>query len=469
MGGSSNGEKHLLIGWASADITPERPVQLHGQFHERISKYVRDPLTATALALETASGDGPAEQAIMISCDLVNVPRLIVEQLRTLVGSRLPDFDARKLFLNATHTHTGPALMQEFYPPPPPGVMKPSEYTAFFLERAAAAIAQAWDRRRPGGMSRALGHAAIGFNRRVVYDDGSSRMYGTSDTPRFRSVEGSQDHGIEMLFCWDEQDALTGMVLNVACPSQVVEGQYYVSADFWAAARTHLRKVFHEGLFVYPMTGSAGDQSPRDLVRRGRGEPDMRDESGLEEKGRRISKAVEYAYETAQTGIRREFVFRHHVEELDLPSRKVTQDEAGAARQAEEDLLKQGPIDVNSNAGMRLRRHRHLLDRYERQGNDPRYSMDLHVLRLGDVAIATNPFELYLDYGLRMKAQSVADQTLVVQLTCDRGIYLPTAKAIAGGHYGAMVSDNIVGPEGGEVLVERTVELINGMWDEKGE
>ena len=181
------------------------------------------------------------------------------------------------------------------------------------------------------------------------------------------------------------------------------------------------------------------------------------------------STPLEYAFDLAQTDIRREFVFRHHVEELDLPARKVTREEAAAARQAESDLLKQGPIDVNSNPGMRLRRHRQLLERYEKQGDDPRYSMDLHVLRLGDVAIATNPFELYLDYGLRMKAQSVADQTLVVQLTCDRGIYLPTAKAIAGGHYGAMVSDNIVGPEGGEVLVERTVELINGMWDEKGE
>ena len=443
-------------------------MQLHGQFHERISKYVRDPLTATALALETASGDGTAEQAIMISCDLVNVPRLIVEQLRTLVGSRLPDFDARKLFLNATHTHTGPALMQEFYPPPPPGVMKPSEYTAFFLERAAAAIAQAWDRRRPGGMSRALGHAAIGFNRRVVYDDGSSRMYGTSDTPRFRSVEGSQDHGIEMLFCWDEQDALTGMVLNVACPSQVVEGQYYVSADFWSAARKRLRERFHENLFVYPMTASAGDQSPRDLVRRGRGEPNMRDESGLEEMGRRIANGVAYAFETAQSDISRGLVFEHHVEELDLPARMVTPQEAAASRKASEDFLKEGPVDENTREGGLLRRHRQVLERYEQQGDNPRFSMDLHVIRLGDIAIATNPFELYLDYGLRMKARSVAEQTFVVQLSGGWGKYLPTAKAVAGGHYGAMITDNAVGPKGGDVLVDRTVELINGMWADEG-
>ena len=43
--------------------------------------------------------------------------------------------------------------------------------------------------------------------------------------------------------------------------------------------------------------------------------------------------------------------------------------------------------------------------------------------------------KLYLDYGVQMKARSKAVQTFVVQLACDSAIYLPTAKAIRGGHY----------------------------------
>ena len=50
-------------------------------------------------------------------------------------------------------------------------------------------------------MSWALGHAALGFNRRVVYDTGESRMYGNSATPHFQGLEGTCDHGIETLFC----------------------------------------------------------------------------------------------------------------------------------------------------------------------------------------------------------------------------------------------------------------------------
>ena len=40
--GATDGGK-LLIGWASKDITPEKPVALEGQFRVRISKYVHDP------------------------------------------------------------------------------------------------------------------------------------------------------------------------------------------------------------------------------------------------------------------------------------------------------------------------------------------------------------------------------------------------------------------------------------------
>jgi hypothetical protein len=85
-------------------------------------------------------------------------------------------------------------------------------------------------------------------------------------------------------------------------------------------------------------------------------------------------------------------------------------------------------------------------------------------MRLGDVAMATNPFELFLDYGLRMKTRSKAVLTFVVQLANGRGTYLPTAKAEAGGGYSAIVQSNSVGSEGGQVLVDKTVELINSNW-----
>ena len=46
------------------------------------------------------------------------------------------------------------------------------------------------------------------------------------------------------------------------------------------------------------------------------------------------------------------------------------------------------------------------------------------------------------------------------------GSYLPTEKAVRGGSYSAIVHSGLVGPEGGQQLVDRTVELANSLWAE---
>ena len=56
-----------------------------------------------------------------------------------------------------------------------------------------------------------------------------------------------------------------------------------------------------------------------------------------------------------------------------------------------------------------------------------------------------------------------AVQTIVMQLA-GGGAYLPTERAVRGGGYGAIPQSNRVGPQGGEVLVGRTVEVIRGLW-----
>ena len=89
--------------------------------------------------------------------------------------------------------------------------------------------------------------------------------------------------------------------------------------------------------------------------------------------------------------------------------------------------------------------------------------MELHVLRLGELAIATNPFEYYLDFGVFIKARSPAVQTMLVQLA-GGGSYCPSRRSLAGGGYGSLPASNPVGPEGGRKLAERTIEVLLGLW-----
>ena len=99
--------------------------------------------------------------------------------------------------------------------------------------------------------------------------------------------------------------------------------------------------------------------------------------------------------------------------------------------------------------------------RYELQKTVDVFPVEVHVIRFGDIAIATNPFELFLDYGNQIRARSKAKQTFLIQLAGGACGYLPTEKAEKGGHYSAYVSGGYTGHVGGNLLVRETLDRIN--------
>lgn len=461
----------LLVGTAVADITPAEPVAISGQFHLRIAKTVETPITANVIALESREEGLSRDAAIMVSCDLLYIPSEVRELVRKAVRERLPDMDTKKLFLNGTHTHTAPVLLLDKYPIPSEGVMQVEQYRSFLTRRVADAIVQAWNRRRAGSVTWGLSHAVVAYNRRAVYADGSARMYGKTDIAEFRNLEGYEDHDVNTLFFWNDLGELVGTVVNVSCPSQEVESRSAVNADFWHPVREALRERYGEQLCILAWTGASGDQSPHLMYRRAADERmrRLRGLDRLDEIARRIVRAVEDAYETVKNDRHTDVPLIHKVETIRLPMRLVTETEYIEAKAAVEKAAAR--IKQNSQAAVReyrrMKWYEMTVNRFNRQRTDPKptYEMELHVLRLGDVAICTNSFELFTDYGIRMKARSEAVQTFVVQLA-GPGTYLPTEKAIQAGHYSAVVHSSLVGPEGGNVLVDRTVSIINSLWTE---
>ncbi len=106
---SSSAAAQLLVGTATADITPEGPVALRGQFHLRIARTVETPLSAGVVALESRDGDKTLDVAVMVACDLIAIPNEVRDMVRAEVAKRLPGLDTKKIFLSGTHTHTAPA------------------------------------------------------------------------------------------------------------------------------------------------------------------------------------------------------------------------------------------------------------------------------------------------------------------------------------------------------------------------
>ncbi|MFA7672236.1 MAG: hypothetical protein WCY62_00075 [Clostridia bacterium] len=491
----------LLIGWAEESITPDRKVSLDGQFFERISEYVETPITATAMAVESGS-----DQLVICSCDLLYIDTGLLGMVRGRVRSEDIGLDTDKIIINATHVHTamvyetksdtyGSALdvLSSFLPKDSQytakassdDVLDPHEALLFLAERISAAIIQAWKARKKAYHANGFGRAPVGMCRRAVYKDGSARMWGDTDSLDFMNLEGGNDSGIELLYIFDGQKKLTGVVANIACPAQVVEHRSFISSDYWGKVRILLREHFNSSLYVLGLCSAAGDQCPRDLIRwvgpetpiddpnisrenhtERNADTSMFDINGTWKVGKRIADEIADVYEKAVSHICDDMALVHKVMIFDLPVRTVTGSEYEIAKdQITGYISKAGRsgFDFADNAQMHV--YAGTAARYGYQKDHGYFPVEVHVVRFSDIAFATNPFELFLDYGNIIRARSRAKQTFIIQLACGNGLYLPTEKAEAGSHYSAYVSSGITGHEGGEILVRKTVLEINRMWN----
>jgi len=488
--------KPLTIGWAQTDITPDRPVYVIGQLFTRFSSYVHDPLTATCLVIENED-----DQVTFVSLDMASVPTAQIPRIIDRLA--IDGLDPDKVCFCVTHTHNATQFTAEttrtrYFEAylgtdrcpdrrilEPDDILKDEEAEEFLITRIVDLITDAWQQRAPGGISYGQDYAAVAFNRRPQFrkDDGTreSRMYGACHVPSFTGLEGSSDHSALMLYTWDLDRQLTGILVNIPCPAQVCELQDFITADYWNDARAEIRNVFGQ-VFVLPLCGAAGDQNPLDLIRLSRHNEETLRIWNSQQKavhrnldmtrecaaiGRRIADAVSRVFDTARNQIDTRPVFKHERIELSVPIRRVTEEMYGEAKQIVEDAKEaHGPDNRLTEPEMiRLFEPIGVVNRWALQQSRETFDFPVFLIRIGQAAFATNPFELFCEYGFRIRARSNAEQTFIVQLSSNAtGSYLPTEAAVAGGSYGAKPVSSLVGPDGGDTLVEATVTGLNKLF-----
>lgn len=487
-------EKTLKIGWAQTSITPSAPTLMEGQMYMRCSRYVHDPLTASALAL-----DNGETQAILVSMDMTEVPLHAFGRLRTELEALGIPFE--QISFNVTHTHNSSSFYEDFmrveneqvYDPRilpqfdmPENMVCGEKGQDFFVNKIRDLIADAWEKRAPGGISYAHDYAAVAFNRRPQFGMGEelkTTMYGDCSRKDFVRFESGVDTAVELLYTWDEQQNLTGVVCNVPCPSQVYELHCFLSADYWGPTRSAIREELGKNVYVLPICGAAGDLAPIDLTYYSKTNKKALLDWGGQTKevfrnfdmtqiclgiGARISEAVLRGYRTARNYIAYRPVFRHQVLAMGLPIRQVSEEEYQEA--VEEVKAIHGRFTEEKPMTMpdlvKAFEPQGVILRYRQQKENPVYEFKCHILRLGNVGIATNPFELYQEYAQRIKARAEAEQVFIIQLANGAGGYLPTRAAVAGGSYSSKPASTMCGPEGGDELVEKTLERLDAFWEE---
>ena len=518
-------EPALNIGWGRRSLNPGKPVAITGQFYLRVSLGEYTPVLAEALVLENGR-----DAVIFVSADMVSLRGGILDMVRAKLRDKAPEIPADKLVMNATHTHAGPSF--SVAKPAAPGLeyMPTDEIKDFISTQIADAVVDAWQSRAPGSVTFGYGFATVGHSRRTVYlkdqstpeerqrnaggfVNGRGRMYGNTADDFFSHYEAGTDTFANFMFTFDAAGKLTGAVVNVPCPAQTNEHAWVLHAGFWHPVRAKLRAKYGD-IGIVAQCAAAGDLSPRQMhyraaeLRRYKLKYPERyreiERTGLpypegffadvdEEKRRRdydlcellraediasrIAAAFDEVLEWAGKDKLTAPALRHEVASVKLARRMVTEEEYLEDKRIHEELgaekaaAERAGQPVPRTLVSRMNRCKRTLDRYEAQKKDPFVTTDIHAVRIGDFAFASNRFELFLDFMHRIQGRSPFVQTIIVQLVADPGLdggsYLATERAVANKGYSAVLQSNQVSPAGGQQLVDLTLDMLKRLHEDK--
>lgn len=431
------------IGTAMKIINPEI-----GSWHQaagttKRGTKIRDDLEANGVYLSNGE-----TEILLISCDLVGLESDYVVRLRETmsVAAGIPP---RNIIITNTHTHGGPSLVKTNY------LLPLDEEYMQRLEGWLADVAQeAVNSVQPGKLGCAKGQAQIGFNRRLTWADGTHTMFGDANRMDFTGLEGPDDPQHIVLFATDMNGKLLSILYNNTTHPTIFAGSDIFSADFPGEVRKTIRKKFKRNIPILFLNGAQGDISLENWL-------DRRSET-REEKLKRISDMVVeetmdlYKDVTFDT----DPVLKHIHEDLKVGVRLPETERLIEARE----VLSR--IDAGENIrGMEMIMAFGTVHLKEKYGNQPFDILPIHAIRIGELAIATQPCELYCQFGLDIKRRSPVSNTMVVGLSDGFGGYCPTINGIVGGGYsGTSISWTRLEPYAGYRIVETAARLLNNLW-----
>ena len=489
----------LRIGWAERDISTDLPVIIPGGFTRPVAQGTADKLTVTSLVI-----DNGFDSVLFLSCDHVHIGGGEVAAIKRLVRGMDPKLPLDKWIVNSTHTHTGAALFgpgRHCVPYDVPFDEK-GEYRKLFLKACAEALVEAWRTRAPGKVAWGYGFVAAGFSRRTIYSEdltkiprfkfdpnspvmpGHGTMHGPN-LPEFSHYEAGMDPFANYLFTFDMQDKLTGGIINISTTAQCgAEDHRRLSADFWHEARAAFKAKY--GIHILPQCAAAGDITPRQqhyhkaLTRRLHLKYGDRAEQRVirfrMDVADRVLASFDEVLSWASKDKRFMLALCHSVIRPQLERATYAPDDVAAAQRCLDELEKLPPPD-EADPVARLRtityratqrgKYMKVVRTAESVKKLPTWEAECHIVRLGDIAFASNPFELFIDYMHRIQRQSPCELTFIIQLAQMGGPaagYLPTERAVANRGYSAEPYSYSIAPAGGATLVRETVKEIRRLY-----
>ena len=430
----------IKAGFAQKAVTPQPGISLAGYFHDRVSNRVRDDLHVKAAVIEA---DG--ERVAIVACDLMCLDREIVSAAKSAIQERL-GIPPESVMISATHTHTGPAVTDRLIVPIDPdwvATLGPAIFDA--VEEAAGQMFEAQLRPNIGWEDESS------FNRLLRMRDGTERFGWSGDSAAVADVAGPIDPQVVVLGAYDQESNLRGLLVNFALHVDVIGGGSadFISADWPGELARTVAAVYGEDVVTVFLQGTCGDINH--CAHHATELPTAGAPKAIQ-LGRTIGAAAINAVEKAEPT--HDETLRGMLEVLQIPY-YVVEDKL---REEVAQLKERGPEGGSE---------RFLIERVESWPYDGKSAdVPVQVLRIGPLAVVGLPGEIFVRWGLTIKAWSPAAYTMVVELANDWFGYVPTIEQAERGGYGAKpILSRRLHASAGRVMSDAAFVMLNRLWE----
>lgn len=231
-------------------ITPEKPMWMAG-YASRVhpSEGTLHDLWAKALVLEDASG----KKAVLITSDLVGIPKSISDKIRDQLESRF-HLSRSQIIINTSHTHSGPVLensLSSIYPLDKQQAELVTEYSKNLVTQVVGLVGEALKAMQPVRLYSENGISRFQVNRR---NNNESKLLEQTE------LKGPNDYAVPVLKVESIKGKLLAIAFGYACHNTVLSG-YDWSGDYAGFAQLELEKEY-PGTTALFFQGTGADQNP---------------------------------------------------------------------------------------------------------------------------------------------------------------------------------------------------------------
>lgn len=283
-------------GLASVVVTPEKYIWMAGYAaRKKPAEGKAQDLFAKALVLEDEAG----KQQVVVTLDLIGVP----QELRRRIAERLEKdhgIPSAGLFMNASHTHSGPELRRKAEPPTEEELQNEKirdawEYTRGLETKINEAIDAAFADLKPARLTWNQARCGFSMNRRRDYTLPADHP----NANKAPNPAGPVDQAVPALRIESPEGEARGVLFGYACHNTCL-GFYEWCGDYAGFAQEFLQE-HRPGFIAMFVTGCGGDQNP--YPRRSGVVPGISDIELAQQHGRSLANAVEMAMTANPIGV----------------------------------------------------------------------------------------------------------------------------------------------------------------------